>query len=215
MYSLNSSSGAINPVVTAVPVALLTSQSSSSMMQMSTDTLVEDPHSESSSKKVQQTNLDVLFETNQKSNAELVKSSESSSTPLSSSIPSLNSSLMFINNNNNNSNIKKVSNINDVSTSTSGLSEYVNSNKFRYINESIKSFEKNFNDPLNSQLKLNEKMSHIRSNLNLENRISNLSLNLNEANGHVENNLSNKRIASSSIPIKMKNVRTRKCFLFI
>ena len=141
----------------------------------------------------------------------LVPASESSSTPLSSSIPSPDISLIEG---------SKAANINNVSTSTSGLSDYINCAKFRFINDSIKSFEKQFN---NEQPRLSEPpsqngVSNSEGGLINHNEISReLMSKPSKSNGHckpnqapslkpINGNGPTKRIASNSIPILKKNV---------
>ncbi len=122
----------------------------------------------------------------------------------------------------------QLANNNTVSTSTSGLSDYVTSAKFRYINDTIKSFEKNFNDrqPNGANIRrssangLNGIPDGIEVQANdtghtdaatstdmvgfcYENRASRL-----KSNGSVSSagGSGNRRIASKSIPIVRKNV---------
>ena len=141
----------------------------------------------------------------------LVPASESSSTPLSSSIPSPDTSLVES---------SKTSNINNVSTSTSGLSDYINCAKFRFINDSIKSFEKQFN---NEKPRLTEPLSQndasaSEGGLNHNETSRELMAKPSQLNGHCKPNQApslkptsivngpTKRIASNSIPILKKNV---------
>jgi hypothetical protein len=139
----------------------------------------------------------------------LVNSSESSSTPLSSSIPSPENSLISTHAYNNHNDLNnKTSNSNNVSTSTSGLSDYVSSAKFRFINESIKTFEKNFNECKNdTNLKIknsnlhyaNENCFNHNNNVNYAeitkvnpNSFQNQNVAVNGSNGHyvIENRIS-------------------------
>ncbi len=119
--------------------------------------------------------------------------SQTSSTPLSSSIPSP-ASLTIHNN------LKKSfynNGINSVSTSTSGLSDYVTSAKFRMINDTIKYFEKSFNEENNFH-------DSCSNNNNNNNKAS-----LTDENIQSKENgcLVMKRQASNSIPIAKKNVK--------
>lgn len=138
----------------------------------------------------------------------LTQKSDSSSTPLSSSIPSPASLTIHSNF------IKKTNGIytnglNSVSTSTSGLSDYVTSAKFRMINDTIKYFERSFNEENNFYNNSNEislKSNQFNSiNENIYNSNSNNNKNL-ELNLKPNEKLNGKRQASNSIPIVKKNV---------
>ena len=189
---------------------------------------------------------------------------EVSSTPLSSSIPSPDTSMLNMNNfkqaikanpfkltSSSHSSISdltsnstnkahqssngQLANNNTVSTSTSGLSDYVTSAKFRYINDTIKSFEKNFNDRqpngANGLSKLNASRRSSANGLNgipdgIEMHANDTShidaatstdmvgfcyenrVSRLKSNGSVSSagGSGNRRIASKSIPIVRKNV---------
>jgi hypothetical protein len=82
------------------------------------------------------------------SNGESSQSSTSTSTIPSPTLSTTNIKHLIINSKND-SEIALAQNKNrtlkTISTSTSGLSDYVESSKFRYLNDTIKCFEKNFN----------------------------------------------------------------------
>ena len=83
------------------------------------------------------------------SNGESSQSSTSTSTIPSPTLSTTNIKNLIINNSKNDSEIALAQNKNrtlkTISTSTSGLSDFVESSKFRYLNDTIKCFEKNFN----------------------------------------------------------------------
>ena len=121
---------------------------------------------------------------------------ETSTTPLSSSIPSP-ASFTIHNNFRKHSANNSNNGLNTVSTSTSGLSDYVASAKFRIINDKIKYFnDNNFND--SNENKIFKSNDLIESN-DLDQRLK------------TSENLNGKRLTSNSIPIVKKNVK--KIFL--
>jgi len=271
------------------PTGVLVNKLSSSAvhMQESTDTLVDEASlvnrqklidtklgsSMNTDKMMASSNglniLDDVFELNNKKPTDpqtgvnlTHQTSDVASTPISSSIPSPDTSLLnlhtssdplntatnfiqkknFVSASNSTNNISnepftqpRLIN-NNVSTSTSGLSDYVTSAKFRYINDTIKSFEKNFNEQrphgktssiglVNSVLNdtgINMMSQHLATKTNGvdqfdaatstsgeligESRSSRLKFN--GSNGH--HGGGNKRIASKSIPIVRKNGDEKK-----
>ena len=152
---------------------------------------------------------------------------DSSSTPLSSSIPSPETSMFSIHKNFPNKKPNQTTTINPsinntVSTSTSGLSDYVHSTKFRYINDSIKSFEKHFNEQNENSIEYSQKQQdsmnpvkqrngHINhgDHADLVNSIvtSNGTRHHSNSNGHSINNVENRmsRLKSND---KMNSVHT-------
>ena len=123
-------------------------------MQNSTDTIVD--------AKINGTNLindnkllaglsietaDAKLNGNSSSAGESASESSNSSTIPSPTLSTTNlKNIQFTNGNSQATASKNVINTNCMSTSTSGLSDYVESAKFRYLNDTIKYFEKNFNN---------------------------------------------------------------------
>jgi len=82
------------------------------------------------------------------SNGESSQSSTSTSTIPSPTLSTTNIKNLIANNSDNNQIVSahnKNRTLKTISTSTSGLSDFVESSKFRYLNDTIKYFEKNFN----------------------------------------------------------------------
>jgi hypothetical protein len=121
---------------------------------------------------------------------------EASTTPLSSSIPSPAS--FTIHNNFRKHSANNNNGLSTVSTSTSGLSDYVASAKFRMINDTIKYFNKSFNDEnnfYNSDENKIFKSNDLIAGNDLDQKFK------------TSENLNGKRQASNSIPIVKKYVK--------
>jgi hypothetical protein len=148
--------------------SLINSNSSLLLMQNSTDTLVDENLLKSSLAQknkreplVVDTNLNGSSNlenpnannngrasSTSNSNGESSQSSTSTSTIPSPTLSTTNIRNLIANNNENNQIVSahnKNRTLKTISTSTSGLSDFVESSKFRYLNDTIKYFEKNFN----------------------------------------------------------------------